>query len=407
MRLRRIPTLCAVALLATSALVAFGPSDVGVAAAPKPIVTIGVIAPVDGGLTSFGQGIRDSVQLAVQQATKKKAVPGWTIKVKVLDDSSDPTKGTQAAAAMVADKSVVAVVGPYNSGVAAAALPTLAQGGLALVSPSNTLTSLTLGADFTKPVRPYDNYFRLVGADSAQAVFLADEARKLGYSKAAVVSETKAVSSGLADQFAAAFTKAGGTVTVRQTVPDGADNFTSFITAAAPTSPGLLFFGGEYNVAATLHTQATAAGLTMPLMGGDGMNDPAFISGAGAASAGSYASGVGVPVAQLPGAAKFIADYKAAGFTTQPSDYGPYAYDAANAVIATLEKTLKGKQSLPSGVRKQVVRGLQGTKQQGVTGAIQFDQYGDIIGAGFTLYQVAGSPLAWTPVAKSGTTATK
>jgi branched-chain amino acid transport system substrate-binding protein len=190
-------------------------------------------------------------------------------------------------------------------------------------------------------------------------------------------------------------------------VPDGADNFTSFITAGAPTSPGLLFFGGEYNVAATLRTQATAAGLTMPLMGGDGMNDPAFISGAGAASAGSYASGVGVPVAQLPGAAKFIADYKAAGFTTQPSDYGPYAYDAANAVIATLEKTLKGKQSLPSGVRKQVVRGLQGTKQQGVTGAIQFDQYGDIIGAGFTLYQVAGSPLAWTPVAKSGTTATK
>jgi branched-chain amino acid transport system substrate-binding protein len=407
MRLRRIPTLFAVALLTTSALVAFGATDVSVAAAAKPSVTIGVIAPVDGGLTSFGQGIRDSVELAVQQANTRKAIPGWTIKVKVLDDSSDPTKGTQAAAAMVADKAVVAVVGPYNSGVAAAALPTLAQGGLALVSPSNTLTSLTLGADFTKPVRPYANYFRLVGADSAQAVFLADQARKLGYSKAAVVSESKAVSSGLADQFAAAFTKAGGTVTVRQTVPDGADNFSSFITAAAPTSPGLLFFGGEYNVAATLRTQATAAGLTMPLMGGDGMNDPAFISGAGATSAGSYASGVGVPVAQLPGAAKFLADYKAAGFTTQPSDYGPYAYDAANAVIATLQKALTGKKSLPSGIRKVVVTDLQRTKQKGVTGAIQFDRYGDITAASFTLYRVAGSPLAWTPVAYSGTTTTK
>ena len=216
------------------------------------------------------------------------------------------------------------------------------------VSPSNTLTSLTLGADSTKPVRPYDNYFRLVGADSAQAVFLADQARKLGYTKVAVVSETKAVSSGLADQFAAAFTKAGGTVTVRTTVPDGADNFTDFINAAAPTTPGLLFFGGEYNVAATLRTQATAAGLTVPLMGGDGMNDPSYITGAGAAAAGSYASGVGVPLAQLPGAAKFLAEYKAAGFTTQPSDYGPYAYDAANAVIATLQKALKGKTSLPS-----------------------------------------------------------
>ena len=406
MRARGLPILGAAALLATSAFAALG--SVGASAAPaKPTVTIGVIAPVDGGLTSFGQGIRDSTELAVAQANKKKAIPGWTIKVKVLDDSSDAAKGTAAAATMVADDSVVAVVGPYNSGVSAAMLPTLAQGGLALVSPSNTLTSLTLGPDSTKPVRPYSNYFRLVGADSAQAVFLADQARKLGYTKVAVVSETKAVSSGLADQFAAAFTKAGGTVTVRQTVPDGSDNFTDFITAATPTQPGLLFFGGEYEVGAALRTQATAAGLTVPQMGGDGMNDPAFITGAGAAAIGSYTSGVGVPLAQLPGAKKFLAQYKAAGFTTQPSDYGPYAYDAANAVIAALQTELKGKKSLPSGIRATVVKDLQATKQTGVTGAIQFDQYGDITAATFTLYKVEGSPPAWTAVARSGTTTTK
>ena len=84
MRSRRLPILGAAALLATSAFAALGSG--GAAAAPaKPTVTIGVIAPVDGGLTSFGQGIRDSVELAVAQANKKKAIPGWTIKVKVLD----------------------------------------------------------------------------------------------------------------------------------------------------------------------------------------------------------------------------------------------------------------------------------------------------------------------------------
>ena len=36
------------------------------------------------------------------------------------------------------------------------------------------------------------------------------------------MSETKAVSQGLADAFADAFAKGGGTVTVQQTVPDGA-----------------------------------------------------------------------------------------------------------------------------------------------------------------------------------------
>ena len=74
---------------------------------------------------------------------------------------------------LAADPTVVAVVGPYNSGVAEAVLPVLSERGVALISPSNTLTSLTLGADPAKPKRPYANYFRLVGPDSLQAAFLA------------------------------------------------------------------------------------------------------------------------------------------------------------------------------------------------------------------------------------------
>lgn len=404
---RILVLLSAVAAACASLLVAAG-GGAGAASADKT-VTIGVIAPVDGGLTSFGQGIRDSVQLAVQQANKAKAIPGWTIAVKVLDDSSDGAKGTTAAAAMVADPSVVAVVGPYNSGVAQAMLPTLQRGGLALISPSNTLTDLTLGADQANPKRQYDNYFRLVGADAAQAEFLAAQAKKLGYSTVAVVSETKAVSKGLADRFAAAFTKNGGKVAVQQVVPDGAGaaDFTTFLNAAVAAKPDFVFFGGEYNVAATLRTAATAAGLTVPLMGGDGMNDSAYITGAGAAAAGSYASGVGVPLAQIPGGKKFVAAYKKAGFSSQPTDYGPYAYDATNAVIAVVKGQLAGKSSLPSDVRAKVIQGIQKTKRTGITGPIAFDQYGDIVGASFTLYQVKGTPAAWVEVAKSGTSTTK
>jgi branched-chain amino acid transport system substrate-binding protein len=310
---------------------------------------------------------------------------------------------------MVADPSVAAVVGPYNSGVAQAMLPTLQQGGLALISPSNTLTDLTLGADQADPERQYDNYFRLVGADAAQAQFLADQAKQLGYSTVAVVSETKAVSKGLADRFATAFTKDGGKVVVQQTVPDGASaaDFTTFLAAAVPAKPDVVFFGGEYNVAATLRNAATAAGLTVPLMGGDGMNDSAYITGTGASAAGSYASGVGVPLAQIPGAKKFVAAYEKAGFTSQPTDYGPYAYDATNAVIAVLKTQLAGKSSRPSDLRAKVIRGVQRTKRTGITGPIAFDRYGDIVGASFTLYQVEGSPLAWVEVARSGKSTTK
>ncbi len=230
-------------------------------------VTIGVIAPIDGGLTSFGQGIRNSVRLAVQQANASDPIKGWTIKVRVLDDSSDPAKGEAAAKKLAADPTVVAVVGPYNSGVAQSVLPVLAKRGIALVSPSNTLTSLTLGDNAAEVARPFADYFRLVGPDSLQAQFLAVQARARGFSSAAVVSETKAVSQGLADAFADAFVKGGGTVTVQQTVPDGATTFGEFLAAVAPEPPGLLFFGGEYQVAAALRTAATEAGVTVAAHG--------------------------------------------------------------------------------------------------------------------------------------------
>jgi branched-chain amino acid transport system substrate-binding protein len=65
-------------------------------------------------------------------------------------------------------------------------------------------------------------------------------------------------------------------------------------------------------------------------------------------------------------------------------------------VIAALRTPLAGKQKLPAGIRKQVVRGVQATDTNGISGAIAFDRYGDTTNPRFTLYRVEGTPLAWT-----------
>lgn len=366
-------------------------------AAAKPKVTIGVIAPIDGGLTDFGRGIRNSVMLAVKQANARSAVKGWDVEVRAADDSSDPATGEAAASTLASDSNVVAVIGPYNSGVALKAAPVLAASDLALVSPGNTLTSLTIGNDVANPQRQWDSYFRMVGPDTRQAEFLAAQAKRLGFKTAAVVSETKAVSQGLADEFVAAFKKEGGTVALQKTVPDNAAaaDFNDFVAAAKSADPDLIFFGGEYNVAAALRMTATSAGLTVPMMGGDGVKDNAFISSAGDDGKGTYASSVGVPLREQPGAKKFLAAYRAARYDAQPSDFGPYAYDAANVVLATLAKELKGKTTLPDGIRNKIVSDLQSSKDTGVTGKVAFDKYGDAVAPKFTLYRVAGSPPRW------------
>ena len=390
--------VCALGLVALVAVTVVGTSTVSTAAT-KPKVTIGVLAPVDAGLTDFGRGIRNSVRLAVKQANARSAVKGWDVEVRTADDSSDPTKAESAASTLASDANVVAVIGPYNSGVALKATPVLAASDLALVSPGNTLTSLTIGDDVANPQRQWDSYFRMVGPDTRQAEFLAGQAKRLAYKTAVVVSETKAVSQGLADEFVAAFKKEGGTVAVQKTVPDNASaaDFTDFVTAAKAAEPDLVFFGGEYNVAATLRTTASAAGLTAPMMGGDGMKDNAFISSAGEQAKGSYASGVGIPLREQPGAKKFLAAYRAARYDSPPSDFGPYAYDAANVVLGTLTKELSGKTTLPDDIRTKVVADLQRSKETGVTGKVAFDKYGDAVAPKFTLYRAVGSPLRWVP----------
>jgi branched-chain amino acid transport system substrate-binding protein len=168
-----------------------------------------------------------------------------------------------------------------------------------------------------------------------------------------------------------------------------------------PTAPSLIFFGGEYQVAAAARTAATNAGLNVPLMGGDGVKDPDYIVDAGEASAGSYASTVGLPIANLPGSERFQAAYAAAGFDADPTDFGPYAYDAANDIIAALRTALTGKRRLPANVRTLVREGIQDGSTTGVTGPISFDEFGDATAPTFTLYRVQGTPLAWEPVASS------
>jgi branched-chain amino acid transport system substrate-binding protein len=350
-------------------------------------VSIGVLSPIDGGLVDFGRGIRNSVELAVREANAANAVPGWTIAVRAVDDSSDPKKGETGAATLVADRDVVAVVGTYNSGVALAALPTLAKADLALVSPGNTLSALTVGDNPLTPKRPYANYFRLVGSDKRQGEFLAERALALNYRTVAIVSETKAVSKGLADVFATAYQAAGGTIIVREVVPDGATAFGGFAKMSAGAD--LIFFGGEYPVAARLRTQANPA---VPIMGGDGIKDDAFVTAAGAAAAGTLASSVGVPLAELTSATAYLAAYRAAGFTEPPSDFGPYAYDAANAIIRTLRTALANVTS-PADARAAVVTALGSVAFDGATGKVAFDAFGDTTAPRFTLYKVAGT--AW------------
>lgn len=356
--------------------------------------TIGLIAPLTGGLSALGLGMEHSVDLAVNQANKNNTIPGWKLVFSPQDDTADPTTGQQAATTLASNSTVIGVVGTLNSSVAQTVAPVLNQANITMVSPANTNPTLTLGPNWqTAPARQYANYFRVCATDAIQGPFAADYLLSLGIKKVVTIDDQKTYGAGLVGTFTTEFTKKGGTVLEHDTITDTDTDFSAVITKAKAKNPQAVYYGGEYPQAGPLSSQMHAKGLTVPLMGGDGIFDPKFIQLAGAGANGDFATSVGAPTDTSPSAATFVADYKAANYPDPYSAYGAYAYDAANAIIQAAKVALAGKTSVDDSVRKAVEAAMANVSFTGATGAVAFDQYGDTTNKVLTVYGVVNN--AW------------
>ncbi|MEU0741731.1 branched-chain amino acid ABC transporter substrate-binding protein [Streptomyces sp. NPDC006134] len=366
-------------------------------------VVIGVDAPMTGDLSAMGLGIKNSADLATKIANKKKYVDGVTFEIQALDDQGQPSAGQQNATKFVANKDILGVVGPLNSSVGESMQKVFDDAKLVQVSPANTGPSLTQGPDWrTKKVRPYKSYFRTATTDAVQGPFAAqyvynDYKKK----KVFVIDDKKTYGAGLAATFTDEFKKLGGKVVGTEHINPDSKDFSAVATKVKNSGADVVYYGGEYPQAGPLSKQIKEAGAKIPLVGGDGIKDPAFIQLAGPASEGDLATLVGAPVEDIASAKQFVTDYKAQGYKEDYAAYGGYSYDSAWAIIEAVKKVVDdngGK--LPSDARAKVTEAMQNVSFDGVTGKVSFDEYGDATNKQLTVYAVKNGEFS---AVKSGT----
>jgi branched-chain amino acid transport system substrate-binding protein len=351
---------------------------------------IGMIAPLSGGLSAFGVGMQNSADLAIKQANEACAVPGYELRLQAEDDQATPQVAGQAATLLASDPNVVGVIGTLNSSTGQTVQPILAERDITTISPANTGPALTLGENFaTEPQRPFDTYFRTATTDLVQGPFAADYlVQTAGKQRIAVIDDGKTYGANLAEQFAQQVTELGGQVVARERVGERDTDFSGVITAIRPQNPDAVYYGGEYPVSGPLSAQLAQAGLEIPLMGGDGMNDPQYIALGG--RPGDLATAIGAPAESLPSAAQFVSDYAAAGYPEPFATYGALTYDATNVMIGALTNALsEGEYSEDR--RADIVAEVQATDMEGATGPVAFDQYGDTTNKVLTVYTVDGA----------------
>lgn len=372
-----------------------GDDGTGGAQGDAKTLKIGVIAPLTGDLSALGLGIRNGVDLAIQQANEENRIPGYQLELAAEDDTAKPDIGAQVATKLASDDEVVAVVGTLNSNVGEAVQPVLAGEDIAMVSPANTGVSLTMGGDAANPQRPYPNYFRVATTDNIQGPFAADfVSEDVKATEVAIVHDNKTYGKGLSEAFGERFEANGGEIVLTETVNPGDKDFGAVVSRIRRARPDLVYYGGEYPEASLLSSQMDAAGIDAPLMGGDGIYDDTFFETGGEGTIGDFATSVGAPLTELESAADFLAAYEAAGFDDPPSAYGGYAYDAANVIITGLEEAIGdgGDEAADIGtIRSNLVEAIQGVEIDGVTGPVAFDEFGDTTTKVLTVYEVVAA----------------
>ncbi|WP_143568877.1 bifunctional serine/threonine-protein kinase/ABC transporter substrate-binding protein [Streptomyces amritsarensis] len=361
--------------------------------ASSATVVIGVDAPLSGGLSAMGAGVKNSADLAVATANETGHVPGVTFEIKALDDGADPAKGAPNAARFVSDDRVLGVVGPLNSGVARTMVAPLAQAGVVNVSPGNTDPVLTLGPDWAAGTtsRPHSTYFRTVATDVDQGPFAARYLHgRLKKTKLYVVDDAGAHGTTLTSGFTAEFTRLGGTVVGTEQVDPAERAFAGLAERVRSSGADAVYFGGYHDTAAPLSQQLKQAGVTAPVMGGDGIFDQQYLT-TNPKAEGDLATNIGVPAEESAAGQDFLSRYRKAGYPEAAGWYGPYAYDATWAVIEAVKAIVTANDgTLPSDARAAMPQAVARLAFDGVTGRVAFDANGDTVNRTLTVYGVKG-----------------
>src|SRR3954449_6332814 len=207
--------------------------------------------PLQGDSKQRSLQMNDAIRLVLEGA--KWQAGGTKVAFQACDDSSAKTGlWTKAqcqmnARAYAADPSVLAVIGTYNSGCAEAMIPILSTapgGGVAMVSPGNTLICLTQSSPSCAKGEPKSlypgarNYARVVPNDAYQGAGLASFARKQGVKDAYVLYAGKDPTSlGQAKTFRGAARKLGIHVVGFRAWNTKASGYRGLMKTVAKSSP--------------------------------------------------------------------------------------------------------------------------------------------------------------------------
>src|SRR5204863_1373651 len=366
------------------------PPSTGTSAAPSPNGS----APSTGGTIKIGGGFAltgdesaldlpaaNGAKLAVKEINAAGGVLGSQIDFIVHDSQYKQDVTAQTAKQFVEQDKVPLMVGYTDTDSVLASGPTFQAAKVPFI---------TVGATSPKiPTQVGDMMFLACFGDNVQAAVGAEYSYKtFGHTAYFLWDKGVEYTTLLGGYFKSRFTELGGTIALEDSYDDKATDFSAQITKIKALSPQPDFYyvaAMPYNIG-PLVKQFRDAGITAPIVGGDGYDTPDLVSVAGAAADNVYFTTHALMDATggTDGIKKFITDYNAEYGHDPENAFAALGYDT----VYLLVDAIKRAGSTDSAAVKTAI---EATKDfPGITGKITFSADSHVPQKGVTVIAVKG-----------------
>ncbi len=360
--MKKILSLLVVAVLSTALVACTGNSNT---------IKYGVLGPLTGAYAVYGKAVENGAKLAAIEVNEDGGVLGKDLEVIAYDNSADSNQQVDNYNRLVDLDGVDAIIGGTLSGLTAAFKADAVEDGIPVLTPTATNVDITLSAA---------NVFRACYLDSYQGQVMAKFAiEDLDSAKGAVLYNTDDdYSVGLKDAFVAEYGAQSIEVEEFAFTGDSVD-FSSQITSIKDGGYDVVFVPTYTDTVGPILQQASAAGLDVPFLGGDGWDS--VENDYPTAAEGNYFGNHYAKSEDDADVQAFVSAYETE-YGESPNALAALAYDSVKLMAAAMEDA-------ESTDYEAVVSALNAISFTGVTGVISFDSNGDPVNKSVSIIQIA------------------
>ncbi len=300
-------------------------------------IKVGAIVSLTGPYAGIGTPEKQVIEMEVKKLNDAGGINGRKVEVIYEDDATDEAKAVAAAAKLIEQDKVVAIIGPSGTGQSMAIRGDLGRAGIPNVSMAG---GSVLVSDLDKL------QFTTAWTNKIVVPYTLDFLQKQGIKNVAIIADTSGYGKDGVAVINAEAPKYGVKVVSTQTFNPGDTDMTAQLTKIKGSGAEAILLWNAGKEAAIVLKNAKDLGVKQPIYGSHGNARKELIEGAGdAAENFKFAAGkvllpetYGTDTEQYKIAKDFIERYVAA-YTDPPSTFAGHAFDAFNVLTNALKST--------------------------------------------------------------------